>query len=85
MRDRFAAELATYATGLAKWLEDGHDREWIVILRDATVGPFKGHGDAWRGGIERFGAPGFMIKQIDADPRPIIITPICWNLPSQDS
>ena len=85
VRDRFAAELSTYAAGLAKWLEAGHDGEWVVILKEEAVGPFKTHGDAWRGGIERFGVPGFMIQQIDGDPRPMIITPIFWKRPSQAS
>jgi hypothetical protein len=78
-RAHFAVELAAFDSKKAAWLAAGADGKWVVLKGDRDLGPFPDYPSAWRAGIEAFGVPGFMVRQIVAHERPLVVSHVCWH------
>ena len=79
-RDRFAAELATFAARKAAWIDSGGEGRWVAIRGERPEGPFETYREVWRAGVERLGEPGtFMVKRVEREERPIVISHVRWK------
>lgn len=77
---RFAAERATFASLKPRWIECGGEGRWVAIRGDRAEGPFETYRELWRAGIERLGEPGtFLVKRVEREKRPIVISHIRWK------
>ena len=76
-KPKFRAELATYRAHRAAWIAAGWDRKWVAVKGPEYIGPYDVPGDSWRAAMEKWGAPGFLMRRVTRDEGPILMSPFC--------
>lgn len=72
--DRFVEELRTFEARRAAFVDAGHERKWVIVRGGDLRGPFETADEAWRAGVDAFGAGQFMLKRIDRTDEPVVVT-----------
>jgi hypothetical protein len=72
----FESERAVFEAHRAEWVAADREGWWIAIRGDEIVGPFPRPEQAWNGAVEKFGKPGFFMRQVTREDRPLVVTQV---------
>lgn len=77
--DDFREESAEFESRRSAWLAEGKEGRWVVIRGRDVLGLFATAGAAWRAGIDACGGPGFMLRRITREDRPLVVSRVALH------
>jgi hypothetical protein len=72
----FESERAVFDAHRDAWLADDREGWWVAIRAHEIAGPFARPEETWEAAIEKFGKPGFFMRQITREDRPAVVTQV---------
>ena len=64
MQPIFEAEARCFESHRQQWIREGHLEQWVALRDHELLGFFRDPFEAWRTGVERWGAWDLFVKQV---------------------